>query len=207
MAELPGYELATEVGHRIDPTVTLVNPVESFDHAYRRLAVTAQRAAYRILGVPADAEDVAAETLARASLRWSRLVPPADPWVATVATRLAIDRQRKAWRNLPLDAETTNEAHRTHATDGLASTTAAHLDLFRALAELPKRQRQVVSLRYLSGYTEGEIASLLGCSASSVQTHTRRGLAALRTQLDSEALPDEVRRDLDSTTRNHGADR
>lgn len=215
MAEPPRVDVVPDAVRSLEPPISLVRPSESFEDAYARLAVRAHRVAYRILGVAADAEDVAAETLARASLRWNRLRPPADPWVVTVASRLAIDRQRKAWRGLPLEDEVPLEGHRTQQIDGLATNVVAHLDLFRALATLPKRQRQTVSLRYLSGYSEKEIALLLGCSASSVQTHTRRGLGALRTQLDVDALPLAARpdplehppHDLNTSTRNKGADR
>lgn len=136
--------------------------VEAFDDAYDRLVGVAHRVAYRILGVPADAEDVAAETIARASLRWSRLRPPADPWIATVAARLAIDRQRKAWRNLPFPDEQSAGTNALPRGEDRTTEIAVHIDLVRAMAALPKRQREVVSLRYLSGHRESEIAELLG---------------------------------------------
>ena len=171
---------------------------ESFDDAFRRLVEVAHRVAFRVLGVAADAEDVAAETMARASIRWNRLRPPVEPWVATVASRLAIDRQRKAWRNLPYADEVLAGRRLRPADDGV--DLATHLDLVHAVADLSKRQRQVVGLRYLSGYTEAEVAELLGCSASSVQTHTRRGLDALRKRLSSDVFPDQDTRPDDSTT-------
>lgn len=148
---------------------------ESFDAAFRRLVDVAHRRAYRILGVAADAEDVAAETLARAAIRWPRLNQPADAWVTTVATRLAIDRQRRSWRSLPLidDAEVV-----------AGPDVATRIDLARALATLPRRQRQVLGLAFVSGFTEAEIAEALGCSPSTVQTHKRRGLTRLRERLD-----------------------
>lgn len=176
--------------------VPLTPPFEDFDQAYDRLVDVAHRVAYRVLGIAADAEDVAAETIARASLRWKRLQPPADAWVATVAARLAIDRQRKAWRNLPLPDENATGDSRSHRVDDSTATLAAHLDLMQAMAALPKRQREVVSLRYLSEYRESEIAVLLGCSASSVQTHTRRGLATLRARLTTIELPDGFPREV-----------
>lgn len=148
---------------------------ESFEGAFWRLIDVAHRRAYRILGVAADAEDVAAETLARAAVRWPRLVQPADAWVTTVATRLAIDRQRRAWRSLPLVDDTER---------AVTPDVATRIDLARALATLPRRQRQVLGLAFVSGFTEAEIAELIGISASSVQTHKRRGLERLRAQLD-----------------------
>ena len=159
--------------------------VETFDEAFWRLTDRAHRTAYRVLGIAAEAEDVAAETMARAALRWERLDTPADGWVVTVAARLAIDRQRRAWRSLPL-----TEDH-----EGPPDDVAARVDLLHALAALPKRQREVLALRFLSDYSEGETSELLGCSVSSVRTHAARGLARLRDLLDepSAALLQEAR--------------
>ncbi len=169
-----------------DSSVAVSAEPETFDAAFWRLARVAHRRAFRILGVAADAEDVASETMARASLRWSRLRPPADPWVSTVASRLAIDRQRKAWRTLPMPDDEASQrvlGNALVATEGKVDA-AVRLDLARALAELPKRQQQVLGLSYLSGFTEYEIGDLLGCSASTVQTHKKRGLDRLRELLE-----------------------
>lgn len=170
--------------------VTRVPVVESYDDAFWRLVRVAHSRAYRILGVAADAEDVASETLARAAVRWSRLTHPVDAWVSTVATRLAIDQQRKAWRNLPM----TGDGDAIVAggwLDGSGRVDASmRLDLARALAMLPRRQRQVLGLAFLSGFTEQEIGQMLGCSASTVQTHKQRGLARMRAVLDPDGSTD-----------------
>jgi RNA polymerase sigma factor (sigma-70 family) len=55
--------------------------------------------------------------------------------------------------------------------------------LVAALRLLPKRQREVVVLRYLVGLSEAEVAVALGLSLGTVKTHLRRGLARLRTTL------------------------
>jgi RNA polymerase sigma factor (sigma-70 family) len=60
---------------------------------------------------------------------------------------------------------------------------AERLDLVRALGRLPKRQRQVVILRYLADRPEEEVARVLGCSVGAVKTHASRGLSALRAEL------------------------
>ena len=59
-----------------------------------------------------------------------------------------------------------------------------------ALRRLPRRQREVVTLRYLADVPEAEVARLLGISAGSVKTHASRGLAALRLGLE-ELTPSE----------------
>ena len=49
-----------------------------------------------------------------------------------------------------------------------------------ALRRLPKRQSEVLMLRFYNDLSEAEIAETLGISTGSVKTHTSRGLASLR---------------------------
>jgi RNA polymerase sigma factor (sigma-70 family) len=55
--------------------------------------------------------------------------------------------------------------------------------LVAALRSLPRRQREAVALRYLSGLSDAEVAQSLGVSPSAAKTHVTRGLDALRRQL------------------------
>jgi RNA polymerase sigma factor (sigma-70 family) len=52
------------------------------------------------------------------------------------------------------------------------------MDLRSALQALPKRQREVVVLRYIADLSENQTAVQLGCSVGTVKTHAFRGLAA-----------------------------
>ena len=52
--------------------------------------------------------------------------------------------------------------------------------MLRALGGLPPEQRAVVVLRYLLGYTPGEIARLLDLPRGTVNSRLRRGLDAMR---------------------------
>jgi RNA polymerase sigma-70 factor (ECF subfamily) len=56
-----------------------------------------------------------------------------------------------------------------------------------ALGRLPGRQRDCLVLRFYLDLSEREIAATLGISPNSVKTHTRRGMAALRTRLARDA--------------------
>ncbi len=160
--------------------------IDDFETAYRHLFPRAAVVAYRLLGDKAAAEDIAAEALARAYAHWSRIayLPHRDGWVLRVATNLAIDaarhRPRRVVESEPLDAEA-----------ALIVRTA----LVAALRSLPRRQRQVVAMRYLSDMREDEVAAALGVSPSTAGTHLRRGLDALRRDLGEgfrmEGLADE----------------
>jgi len=60
-----------------------------------------------------------------------------------------------------------------------------HDDLLAALRQLPRRQREVLVLRYYLDLAEIDIATTLGITRGSVKTHTSRGMAALRTALET----------------------
>ena len=144
-----------------------------FDDAFEDLGVLAHRVAYRILGSSEDAEEIAQETLARAYVRWSRVSGYAEPWVARVATNLALGRWRKARAGQKGDVVVVTEG----------GDAALRMDLVDLLRQLPRRQREVVVLRYLADRSEQETADALGCSLGTVKQHAHRGLAALRSSL------------------------
>ena len=62
----------------------------------------------------------------------------------------------------------------------LAAQVDLQLDLHRAVAALPVRQRQAILLRYLADLNVPEVARVMGCSTGTVKAHVARGLAALR---------------------------
>jgi RNA polymerase sigma-70 factor (sigma-E family) len=144
-----------------------------FDAAYPALFRRAYGTAYRLLGTRAEAEDVAQETLTRALVRWRRVEEYAEPWVVRTATNLAIDvvRRRKRYAD-----EMTDQGVGDVFVD-------ERMDLVRALMALPRRQREVVALRFLADFSEKDIATALGLSNGTVKSHASRGLIALRAQL------------------------
>jgi RNA polymerase sigma-70 factor (sigma-E family) len=144
-----------------------------FDAAYPALFRRAYRTAYRLLGSRAEAEDVAQEALTRALMRWRRVEEYAEPWVVRTATNLAIDVVRRGKRRA-------GEVNDRTAGDLFVDD---RMDLVRALMTLPRRQREVVVLRYLGDFSESDVASALGLGHGTVKSHASRGLATLRTAL------------------------
>jgi RNA polymerase sigma-70 factor (sigma-E family) len=57
--------------------------------------------------------------------------------------------------------------------------------LWQAIVQLPRRQRQVLVLRYYLDQTEAEIAETLDVSRGSVKRHASRGLTALARSLEA----------------------
>ncbi len=150
--------------------------MDSYDESFPRLHGAAYRLAYRLLGDREQAMGVARESMARAYARWSAVHDYAEPWVCTAAADLAVDVARKGHSTL-VDGDVADDRHQEE-----------RLDLQRALARLPRRQRQVVMLRYFAELPEEAVATALGCSVGSVQKQGSRAVSSLRTALTYSAV-------------------
>lgn len=157
-----------------------------FEATFRSGYPKAVRVAARILGDRARAEEIAAEACTRAFVHWKRLSrePWREAWLVRVAANLAIDTARR--RAVPLAV-----SEPAPPDDDLVVLRSA---LVAALARLPRRQRDVVVLRYLTDLSEADTACALGISEGTVKTHLSRGLAGLR-----QVLGPSVEEDLNVT--------
>jgi RNA polymerase sigma factor (sigma-70 family) len=104
-----------------------------------------------------------------------RDLPYRRAWVVRVAANLAVDTTRRR-----------RPAVVTQLVPDLAEATTLRLALAAALRALPRRQREVVAMRFLGGLTEAEVAGSLGISLNSVKKHTRRAISALRMRLGGD---------------------
>jgi RNA polymerase sigma-70 factor (ECF subfamily) len=136
------------------------------DWLVRRLAL--------IVGDAEEANDLAQETFVRLTQHWP-LRDPGEParWLATVGVRLAIDerRRRRRWGFL--------ELRETDATWALA----VDPDLWRALSRLDRRTRAAIILTTLDGYSQDDVASMLGVPRGTVSSWVARGRDRLRVDL------------------------
>jgi RNA polymerase sigma-70 factor (TIGR02957 family) len=132
--------------------------------------------AYRMLGSAAEAEDVVQETLLRVhrTLEEGSRIESPRAYVATVATRLAIDQLRSArarresyageWLPEPLVTDPTDDpAHEAEVADSLS------LAFLVLLESLSPEQRAVLLLRDVFDYGYDEIAEIVGKSEENVR--------------------------------------
>lgn len=153
----------------------------TFESTFRSLFPRATRVARRILNDEGLAEDAAAEAFARAHSLWRKIGSSEfrDAWILRVTANVAIDmgRRRRRFLLAGLAPRAAVERASTEAVDpGLS-------DLARALAALPRRQREIVVLRYLDGIPEAEVASALGVSLGTVKKEAFVARRALRERL------------------------
>ena len=150
----------------------------SFDDRFDALASIAYRVGYRLLGDRSAAEEVAQETLARAFVRWPAVSRHDEPWVARVATNLAIGRWRRHRETASL-----KECHDAPSATTFDAQVLELLELLEALSHLPRRQREVLALRYLADMPEREVAAAMHTTVGTVKQHTHRALGRLRRDL------------------------
>ena len=149
--------------------------------------------AVRLLGNPAEAEDVAQTVFLRAFERFAEVEanPGRAGWLKTVATNLCLNhlsRYRARWQFFSeLDAPG-GDVQRAFV-DSLAAPESqrdeAGLDeqsrqLERALRRLPDHQRVPLVLFHFEDRGYQEIAELLGVSLAKVKTDIHRGREALK---------------------------
>ena len=142
------------------------------------------RTAYLLCGSWSQAEDVVQIALSKLYVAWPRLRPSsgAYAYARQIVARTAVDEWRRPWRRQEtggaelLDAVPQRDD--LHVADRLA--------LRSALAGLPKRQRQVVVLRYWSGLSVAETAADLRVSEGAVKGYSSRALARLHELLTDQ---------------------
>jgi RNA polymerase sigma-70 factor (sigma-E family) len=145
------------------------------------------RTAWMLTGDAQLAEDLLQTALARTWPHWSRIEGGhPEAYVRRVMVRTYGSWWRRAWRGETPVAElpepTARPADAYRAVDDRATLTAA-------LARLPRRQRQVVVLRYYDDLSERDVAAMLGCSVGTVKSQAAKGLAKLRTALADDGGP------------------
>jgi RNA polymerase sigma-70 factor (ECF subfamily) len=148
-----------------------------------------------------DAEDLAAEALARAFASWGRVhsLSYREGWVLRTATNLACDQARRRARRLhrriggEIRAGDPVLGTGPASIPGFEQASADRMDLARALRGLSRRQRQAVVLHYLAGLTVNETAGAMRASPDTVKKHLNRALGRLHQQLGvlQEDQPDE----------------
>src|SRR2546423_1465707 len=151
--------------------------------------------AYRMIGSVAEAEDVVQETLLRVhgALEEGQRIESPRAYVATVATRLAIDQLRSArarresyvgdWLPEPLVTDAAEDpARQAEMADSLS------LAFLVLLESLSPEQRAVLLLRDVFDYDYDEIAGIVGKSEDNVRqlaTRARRHVEERRPRFEA----------------------
>ena len=142
------------------------------ERLYRAEYTGMVRLAYTLVGSNAEAEDLVQDSFVEVSRRLDEIRKPGAYLRSAVVSRC-----RSALRRRRVMA-----MHPPEPPAGLASDAG---ELWDVLATLPEDQRIAVVLRYYGGYKASEIAKIVDMPGATVRSHLRRGLTALRKELDS----------------------
>jgi RNA polymerase sigma-70 factor (ECF subfamily) len=147
----------------------------------------------RILGSLDDAEDALQETLVRAWKGLPRFEGRGSlrSWLYRIATNASLDvLDRRHPRVVPIDLDETTPADRWHAPTTEPPIEGRYLtreDFQRALIVsmrlLPARQRAVLMLREVLGFSAREAADALDTTVASVNSALQRARATIETRL------------------------
>jgi RNA polymerase sigma-70 factor (sigma-E family) len=133
------------------------------------------------------AEDIVQEAFAGLYRRWKHL---RDPQAAVTYLNRAVvnagrDELRHGRRVVAGLRRMTPQSEELASAEHSAVTHAEADRLWQGICRLPRRQRQVLVLRYYLDQSEAEIAETLEVSVGSVKQHASRGLAALARSLET----------------------
>ena len=186
-------QLQTEAGL---PLADLVARMQRRDEAalaelYDLLVARVLSLALRMVQTRADAEEVAIDVFAQAwdtAERFDAERGNVMAWLLTICRSRSLDllRRRTARQNAEdrLAAEPLTEDSASGPEDLLAIVETGSI-VHAALRELSPERRQVLSLAYLRGYTQEEIATFTGLPLGTVKSHVRRSLSELREHLQA----------------------
>ncbi|MDD5194820.1 MAG: RNA polymerase sigma factor [Candidatus Omnitrophica bacterium] len=142
---------------------------------------------YRYLGNLEDAKDALQEVLIKIhrNLQSFRSASRFSTWMYRIAVNTALDALRKRKSQICLKDRYLKDTKEL-------SSQKENIEPYRemmiksAIAQLPRRQKNVFILKHYQGLTIEEISNVLGCSASSVKTHLSRAALALRNKMEGK---------------------
>ena len=140
--------------------------------------------AYRMLGTPADAEDVLHDAWLRLHAQDVTALDDPEAWLVTVTTRLALDRLRRAkterehytgpWLPEPLVPEASQPEAELERGETIS------LSFLLLLERLSPEERAAFLLREIFDYNHAEAAAILGISEDACRQRVHRAKARLR---------------------------
>jgi RNA polymerase sigma-70 factor (ECF subfamily) len=154
---------------------------------YDRYGRVSYTLAYRILGEPEAAEDVVQDAFLaawRGAGTFRRERGNLRSWLLSIVHHRSVDllRRRTAFRPAPLEA-----ADRTPSDVDTAEEATRNLErgsVRAALEALAEAQRRTIELAYFGGYTQSELAQIMGVPLGTVKGRMRIGLQKMRRVLE-----------------------
>lgn len=141
---------------------------EEFKSSATALRQAVVAVAGRIVGLGANAEDIAQETLARLWEMRQALRPPAEKLARVVARNIAIDALRRRRLSVSIEAAAEiadappDESHERYAR------------IMGIIDTLPRASQTIIRLRLMEGMEYSEISKLTGMSQAAIRQSVSR---------------------------------
>ncbi|GAB4432245.1 MAG: hypothetical protein OHK0015_19570 [Chloroflexi bacterium OHK40] len=162
---------------------------EAVSELYRRYADLIYRYIYYRVGDPTVAEDLLADVFLRALEglpEYRERGRPFEAWLYSIAHNKVVDhfRRQRVRRSSPLHEGLAAEPGAEPQQQALQRE--AQRLAWGAVARLTDDQQQVVTLRFIAGYSIAEVAEQLGKTEGAIKALQSRALAALRKLLGDD---------------------
>lgn len=171
----------------LNPTAAHEAPGSALEKTYLAHHAMVLRTVYRLTRSMGDAEDVLHSLFVKLMQRAEPLAAEAElgPYLHRAAVNMGLNLLRQRQRSSALDAmpEPASEGD-----DPLSHASQRQLGdrLRAAIARLPEATAEAFVLRHVEGYSNGEVARLLGVSAGSVAVTLHRARRRLQKELATE---------------------
>jgi RNA polymerase sigma-70 factor (ECF subfamily) len=165
--------------------------VPPFEELYREFLPRIYAYVKVQVGTAADAEDVTSQVFMNAFRAYGRYRPQADSpaaWLFRIARNATLDHHRRATRRERGERAAAEQPVEPVEAATVVESRQQYRELMEAVARLPERQREVISLRHTSQLSFAEVGILMGCSEDAAKMLYHRALKALRVRLGAASV-------------------
>jgi RNA polymerase sigma-70 factor (ECF subfamily) len=144
------------------------------------------RFALRMLGNDDEAKDVVQEVFIRVWNGREQMheIQNMEAWCMRITKNLSLDRLRAIQRKATQPLETSYNVQHTDSTPDVKTELGESMQqVSQLIAALPEKQRQVIHLRDVEGYTYNEICEILELDMNQVKVNLFRARNAVREKL------------------------
>ena len=136
-----------------------------------------------------DAEDLTTQTFLKmlesiGKFRWG--TSPFSAWLFRIAHNLAMDHFRASRRWQPEEEVPEPEADESTSAEAGALQAIGHKSMLELIDDLAAEQQQVLTLKFVFGFANGEAATILGKSEGAVKSLQHRALVTLHKKLEKQ---------------------
>src|SRR5437868_14382840 len=154
-----------------------------FDRIYSYLHVS--------VGNRHDAEDLTTQTFLRMlesikRFRWQSA--PFSAWLFRIAHNLAMDHFRAARRWQPEEEVPEPPADESTSAEMGALESIGQKSMLELIEDLSGEQQQVLTLKFVFNFSNGEVATILGKTEGAVKSLQHRALVTLHKKLEKEGV-------------------